>query len=395
MPSRRRASAASRPCSTSTTSPTRPTSSTSPPAASPERSPTASAADGRTALRRRLDRSRHEAAESRAHRLRRPARLVRGAGRRAPRRRRRPVRHRDVHGPPPGQGGDDRLPAGDEVGGPAVPLQVQVTMETTGRMLVGSEIGAALVSLGAMRPDVLGINCATGPAEMQEHLRFLSRHSPLPISVLPNAGLPSVVDGRTHYDLSPEDLAEYHRRHVTELGVSIVGGCCGTTPEHLRRVVEAVGGVSPAPRSPSFEPSVASIYSPVAARPGPQRADDRRAHQRQRVQGVPRRDAGGRLGLVREDGQRADQGGRPRPRRLRRLRRPRRHRRHGRDRQALRHAVQRPARHRLHRAAGRRGGAHPHRRAGDPQLGEPRGRRAAREPDGPGVLARPRLRARR
>ena len=147
--------------------------------------------------------------------------------------------------------------------GRTVPLQVQVTMETTGRMLVGSEIGAALVSLAAMRPDVLGINCATGPAEMQEHLRFLSQHSPLPISVLPNAGLPSVVDGRTHYDLTPEALAEYHRRHVTELGVSIVGGCCGTTPEHLRQVVEAVGGVQPAHRSPSFEPSVSSIYSPV------------------------------------------------------------------------------------------------------------------------------------
>ena len=95
--------------------------------------------------------------------------------------------------------------------GRTVPLQVQVTMETTGRMLVGSEIGAALVALAAMRPDVLGLNCATGPAEMQEHLRFLSQHSPLPISVLPNAGLPSIVDGRTHYDLTPEQLAEYHR----------------------------------------------------------------------------------------------------------------------------------------------------------------------------------------
>jgi 5-methyltetrahydrofolate--homocysteine methyltransferase len=144
-----------------------------------------------------------------------------------------------------------------------VPLQIQVTIETTGRMLVGSEIGAALVSLAAMRPDVLGINCATGPAEMQEHVRYLSQHSPLPISVLPNAGLPSVVDGHTHYDLTPEQLTEYHRRHVSELGVSIVGGCCGTTPEHLRQVVEAVRGLAPAARAPSFEPSVTSIYSPV------------------------------------------------------------------------------------------------------------------------------------
>ena len=94
---------------------------------------------------------------------------------------------------------------------------------------------------------MLGINCATGPAEMQEHLRYLSQHSPLPISVLPNAGLPSIVDGRTHYDLTPEQLAEFHRRHVTELGIAIVGGCCGTTPEHLRQVVEAVQGPRAAP----------------------------------------------------------------------------------------------------------------------------------------------------
>jgi 5-methyltetrahydrofolate--homocysteine methyltransferase len=147
--------------------------------------------------------------------------------------------------------------------GRTVPLQVQVTMETTGRMLVGSEIGAALTSLTAMRPDVLGINCATGPAEMQEHLRHLSHHSPLPISVLPNAGLPSIVDGRTHYDLTPEQLADFHRRHVADLGIRVVGGCCGTTPEHLRQVVEAVRGVPLPRRQPVFEPSVSSIYSPV------------------------------------------------------------------------------------------------------------------------------------
>jgi 5-methyltetrahydrofolate--homocysteine methyltransferase len=147
--------------------------------------------------------------------------------------------------------------------GRQVPMQVQVTMETTGRMLVGSEVGAAVVAIGAMKPDVLGINCATGPAEMQEHLRYLSQHSPLPISVLPNAGLPSIVDGRTHYDLTPEQLAEFHVRHVTELGIGIVGGCCGTTPEHLRQVVEAVQDLEPPHRSPVVEPSVSSIYSPV------------------------------------------------------------------------------------------------------------------------------------
>ena len=147
--------------------------------------------------------------------------------------------------------------------GRAVPMQVQVTIETTGRMLVGTEIGAALTSILSMKPDVIGINCATGPAEMQEHLRYLSQYCPVPVSVLPNAGLPSVVDGRTHYDLTPEDLARFHRHHIADLGITVVGGCCGTTPAHMRAVVEAVRGVEPARRSPTYEPSVSSIYSPV------------------------------------------------------------------------------------------------------------------------------------
>ena len=147
--------------------------------------------------------------------------------------------------------------------GREVPIQVQVTMETTGRMLVGTEIGAALTALLAMKPAVIGINCATGPAEMQEHLRHLAQHSPIPISVLPNAGLPSVVDGKTHYDLTPQQLAEFHRHHVHDLGITVVGGCCGTTPEHLRQVVEAVRNITPAKRQPQQEASVTSLYSPV------------------------------------------------------------------------------------------------------------------------------------
>src|SRR3954454_18716565 len=147
--------------------------------------------------------------------------------------------------------------------GREVPLQVQVTMETTGRMLVGTEIGAALTSLIALRPDVFGLNCATGPVEMGEHLRHLSQYSPVPISCLPNAGLPSVVDGKTHYDLTPEQLADHHARFVTEFGVSIVGGCCGTTPEHLRQVVERVRSLTPASRSIVDEPGAASIYTAV------------------------------------------------------------------------------------------------------------------------------------
>ena len=147
--------------------------------------------------------------------------------------------------------------------GREVPIQVQVTMETTGRMLVGSEIGAALTSLLAMRPDVIGLNCATGPREMGEHLRYLSQHNPLPISCLPNAGLPSVVAGRTHYDLTPQQLAEHHSRFISELGVTVVGGCCGTTPEHIRAVVEACRDLTPAPRRVKVDPGLASLYSHV------------------------------------------------------------------------------------------------------------------------------------
>jgi 5-methyltetrahydrofolate--homocysteine methyltransferase len=142
-------------------------------------------------------------------------------------------------------------------------LQVQVTIETTGRMLMGSEIGAALTTLDALRPNVIGLNCATGPAEMGEHLRYLSAHSRLPLSCLPNAGLPSVVEGKMHYDLTPAQLAEHHVRFATELGINIVGGCCGTTPAHLKAVVDALGGSVPARREPLWEPGCASLYTHV------------------------------------------------------------------------------------------------------------------------------------
>jgi 5-methyltetrahydrofolate--homocysteine methyltransferase len=142
-----------------------------------------------------------------------------------------------------------------------VPLQVQVTMEMTGRMLLGTEIGAALGSLQAMKPDVLGINCATGPAEMSEHLRHLSAHAEMPLSCIPNAGMPSVVDGHMHYDLTPDQLAEHQHRFVTEMGVSVVGGCCGTTPEHIRALADRCAGLEPAVRHPEVEAGAASIYS--------------------------------------------------------------------------------------------------------------------------------------
>ena len=150
--------------------------------------------------------------------------------------------------------------------GRRVPVQAQVTIELTGRMLPGTEIAAAITSLVPVGIDVLGLNCATGPVEMYEPLRYLADSCPLPLSCLPNAGLPSVVDGKMHYDLSPEDLAGHLTRFVTEFGTRAVGGCCGTTPAHLAAVVESVRGSTPAARNPTLEPAAASIYSSVPFR---------------------------------------------------------------------------------------------------------------------------------
>ena len=148
----------------------------------------------------------------------------------------------------------------DQVGR-AVPIQAQVTLELTGRMLPGTEIGAALAAIDPLRIDVIGLNCATGPEEMHEHLRYLSSHSRVPISALPNAGLPQVVDGEMVYDLGPEALADHHQTFISEYGVNVVGGCCGTTPDHLAAVVERCSGLEPAKREASWEPGAASIYS--------------------------------------------------------------------------------------------------------------------------------------
>jgi 5-methyltetrahydrofolate--homocysteine methyltransferase len=144
-----------------------------------------------------------------------------------------------------------------------IPIQVQVTIELTGTMLPGTEIGAALCALEAMDIDLIGLNCATGPSEMFEPLRHLTAHASIPVTCLPNAGLPSVVDGAMHYDLTPEQLAEFHRQFVSELGVSVIGGCCGTLPSHLSAVVKACADLTPATRNPEPEPGAASIYTAV------------------------------------------------------------------------------------------------------------------------------------
>jgi 5-methyltetrahydrofolate--homocysteine methyltransferase len=145
--------------------------------------------------------------------------------------------------------------------GRRVALQAQITLANAGTMLLGSEIGAALAVLESLQPDVLGLNCATGPAEMNDAVRFLCQNSTVPVSVLPNAGLPQNEGGQAVYKLTPAELASYQRQFVVEYGVQVVGGCCGTTPEHLRAVVEAVTGVQPAARAVKPQSVAASAFS--------------------------------------------------------------------------------------------------------------------------------------
>ncbi|MFG2880815.1 methionine synthase [Streptomyces sp. NPDC048297] len=147
-----------------------------------------------------------------------------------------------------------------------VPVIVSVTVETTGTMLLGSEIGAALTALEPLGIDMIGLNCATGPAEMSEHLRYLARNSRIPLSCMPNAGLPVLGKNGAHYPLTAPELADAQETFVREYGLSLVGGCCGTTPEHLRQVVERVRDLTPGERQPRPEPGAASLYQTVPFR---------------------------------------------------------------------------------------------------------------------------------
>ncbi|HZS78048.1 MAG TPA: methionine synthase [Ktedonobacteraceae bacterium] len=128
-----------------------------------------------------------------------------------------------------------------------VPIQAQVSLDTSGRMLLGTDIGAVMTTLIGMRVDVIGLNCSTGPEYMREPVRFLSENCPLPISTIPNAGIPLNVNGQAVYPMEPEPMAEALREFITEFGVNVVGGCCGSSHEHLRAIVQACRN---APRKP-------------------------------------------------------------------------------------------------------------------------------------------------
>ncbi|MEH2297118.1 methionine synthase [Nostoc sp.] len=141
------------------------------------------------------------------------------------------------------------------------PLMVSVTMESMGTMLVGSEISAVLTILAPYPIDILGLNCATGPDLMKPHIKYLAEHSPFIVSCIPNAGLPENVGGQAHYRLTPLELRMSLMHFVEDLGVQVIGGCCGTRPEHIQQLAELAKDLKPKVRHPSLEPAAASIYT--------------------------------------------------------------------------------------------------------------------------------------
>ncbi|MEC4990501.1 MAG: methionine synthase, partial [Oscillatoria sp. PMC 1068.18] len=141
------------------------------------------------------------------------------------------------------------------------PLMVSITMETMGTMLVGSDISAALTILEPYQIDILGLNCATGPEQMKEHIKYLAENSPFIISCIPNAGLPENVGGQAHYKLTPIELKMALMHFIEDLGVQIIGGCCGTRPDHIQQLAEIGKTLKPKERQPVYEPAAASIYS--------------------------------------------------------------------------------------------------------------------------------------
>ncbi len=142
-----------------------------------------------------------------------------------------------------------------------LPIMVSVTMETMGTMLVGTEIAAALAILEPFNIDILGLNCATGPEQMKEHIKYLSENSPFIVSCIPNAGLPENVGGQAHYRLTPMELKMALMHFIEDLGVQVIGGCCGTRYDHIQKLAELTKDLTPKERHPHYEPAAASIYS--------------------------------------------------------------------------------------------------------------------------------------
>ena len=213
--------------------------------------------------------------------------------------------------------------------GTDTPIFVQVTVETTGTLLVGPDIAAAATVVHALDVPLIGLNCATGPQEMSEHVRWLAANWPGLLSVQPNAGLPELVDGKTHYPLDAEQMASWVERFISEDGLNLVGGCCGTNTSHIQALdamLRRRGGFRPVPvvRKPVWVPSVAQPVRPDAAAAGEQLLLHRRALQRQRVKEVARIAGGRGLGRLRRDGPGADRRGQQQPGRVHRLRRARR-----------------------------------------------------------------------
>lgn len=148
-----------------------------------------------------------------------------------------------------------------------LPIIVDITVETTGTMLLGSETGAALTSLAPLGVDVIGLNCATGPTEMSEHLRYLSAHADCAVMAMPNAGLPELTADGAVYPLGPDEFAWAQLDYVERYGLAIVAGCCGTTPEHIARLRAALGAHRPVEhRDPELVNTVSSLYSEVELR---------------------------------------------------------------------------------------------------------------------------------
>jgi len=157
--------------------------------------------------------------------------------------------------------------------GKDIPIIVRVTVETTGTLLVGADIAAAATIIHALDVPIIGLNCATGPREMAEHVKWLGENWPGHISIQPNAGLPELIGGRTHYPLTPREMAQWLERFVIEDGISMIGGCCGSEAAHiaaldqmLRRIGRDRDRPVPKARTPVWVPSVASLYSQVPLR---------------------------------------------------------------------------------------------------------------------------------